>query len=350
MRGGTSRGPYFNSGDLPDDRDALARVLITAMGAGSPLQVDGIGGGQPTTSKVAMLSASDHEWADVNYFFGQVNAERAEVDFAPSCGNMLAGVGPAALEMGLVAPAGPETRVRIHAVNTGALVEAVVQTPGGNVEYEGEAKVDGVPGTAAPVILNFMDVVGSKTGGLFPTGSTTDIIDDLEVTCIDAAMPMVIARAGDLGLTGYESPAEMDANRAFYERMEPLRIKAGELMGLGDVSQSVIPKIGILSAPREGGTINGRYFMPWKCHPSYPVTGSICTSACVLASGTVASGLAQRDGQVPTPVKIEHPLGAIDVLVDWEESDGAFQLKSAGLLRTARKLFTGTVSIPASSA
>ena len=346
MRGGTSRGPYFKAADLPEERDRLAQVLIAAMGAGSPLQVDGIGGSRPTTSKVAMLSPADHDWAEVNYFFAQVHAEKAEVDFSPSCGNILAGVGPAALEMGLVEPAGAETRVRIRNVNTDSLIEAVVQTPGGKVNYEGEARIDGVPGGAAPVILNFMDVVGSKTGALFPTGNAVDVIAGIEVTCIDVAMPMVIARAESFGLTGTESREELDENRAFFEKMEPLRLKAGEMMGLGDVSKSVIPKFGLLAPPRDGGAICARYFMPWNCHPTYAVTGSICTGSCLLAPGTVAAGLAEIPDERPTPVKIEHPSGAIDVVFDYEVTNEGFKLGSAGLLRTARKLFAGKVSIP----
>ncbi len=346
MRGGTSRAPYYNRADLPDDREMLGEVLVAAMGAGSPLQTDGIGGGQPTTSKVAMLSPSNDDWAEVDYFFAQVHAEKREVDFSPSCGNILAGVGPAALEMGLVEPDGDETHVKIRNTNTGAYIEAVVQTPEGAVQYDGDARIDGIPGTAAPVILNFMNVIGSKTGALFPTGSSLDTIDGIDVTCIDVAMPMVIARASDFGITGYESRDELDANEALFKTFEPIRIKAGEMMGLGDVTESVVPKFGLLASPKDGGTIAARYFMPWKCHPSYAVTGSICTGSCALAPGTIADGLATIPNDTPTPLKIEHPSGAIDVVFDYTIGRNGFELKSAGLLRTARKLFTGRVSIP----
>lgn len=349
MRGGTSRGPYFNAADLPSGRAQLGEMLIGAMGAGSPLQVNGIGGGQPTTSKVAILSPSDHERADVDYLFAQVHATERSVDFSPSCGNILAGVGPAALEMGLVPASGDETRVRIRNVNTDSFIDAVVQTPEGRVEYEGTARIDGVPGTAAPVILNFMDVVGSKTGALFPTGQARDTIDGIDVTCIDVAMPMVIARADSFGLTGGESREELDDNRAFFDRMEPLRIKAGEMMGLGDVSQSVVPKFGLLARPRAGGTVCARYFMPWSCHPSYAVTGSICTGSALLAPGTVAEGLIDMEAGPDVPVTIEHPSGAIDVRFDCEAGQGGFTLNSAGLLRTARKLMSGSVWIPAAA-
>ena len=347
MRGGTSRGPYFNAADLPQDRETIAKVLIAAMGAGAPLQVDGIGGAQPTTSKVAMLSRSDHDWAEIDYFFAQVHATEASVDFKPSCGNILAGVGPAAIEMGLVEAGKGETRVRIHNVNTGALIEAVVRTPGGVVTYDGEARIDGVPGTAAPVILNFMNVIGSKTGKLFPTGRRIEDIDGIQVTCIDVAMPMVIARAESFGLTGHESREELDENRAFYDRMEPIRREAGKRMGFGDVSESVVPKFGLLARPISGGTLAGRYFMPWDAHPTYAVTGSICTGSCVLAPGTVADGFINRPEGSPATVVIEHPGGTIDVVFDYAIEDGDFQLRSAGVLRTARKLFSGDLFIPA---
>lgn len=346
MRGGTSRAPYYNRADLPADEEKLGEVLMAAMGAGSPLQVDGIGGGQPTTSKVAMLSRSDDEWADVDYFFAQVHAEKREVDFSPSCGNILAGVGPAALEMGLVEPQGVETPVKIRNTNTGARIEAIVQTPGGHVTYDGDAAIDGVPGTSAPVLLNFMDVIGSKTGALFPTGNPRDVIDGFEVTCIDVAMPMVIARAEDFGVTGYETREELDGNRELFETFEPIRIAAGVLMGLGDVTKSVVPKFALLAKPREEGTIAARYFMPWSCHPSYAVTGSICTGSCVLAPQTVAEGLSAILNLSPTPIKIEHPSGLIDVVFEYEVGADGFQLWSAGLIRTARKLFTGAVSVP----
>ncbi len=346
MRGGTSRAPYYNRADLPEDKDALGEVLMATMGAGSPFQTDGIGGGQPTTSKVAMLSQSDDDWADIDYFFAQVHTEKREIDFSPSCGNILSGVGPAALEMGLISATGNETNVRIRNTNTGAYIEAIVQTPGGDVIYDGDARIDGVPGTAAPVILNFMNVIGSKTGALFPTGNSIDVINGLEVTCIDVAMPMVIARASDFGVTGYESQEELNADKGLFAAFEPIRIKAGEMMGLKDIANSVVPKFALLAEPKDGGAIAARYFMPWKCHPSYAVTGSICTGSCLLVPGTVAEGLAAVPDHKPTPLKIEHPSGAIDVIFDYGISDRGFELKSAGLLRTARKLFTGHVSIP----
>ena len=347
MRGGTSRGPYFNRADLPEDRETLAEVLISAVGAGHPLNIDGIGGGAAVTTKVAMLSKSNDDWADVDYFFAQVSVEEKLVDFKPTCGNILSGVGPAAVEMGLVTPEGDETEVRIRAVNTGAKVLAKVQTPGGEMTYDGDTEIAGVPGRAAPVALNFMGVVGSSTGAFLPTGNLRDTIDGIEVTCMDVAMPLVIARADAFGLTGYESAEELDANTEFFSRMEAVRLKAGELMGMGDVTKSVTPKFGLLAPARDGGTIATRYFMPWKTHPSMAVTGAQCLASCALTPGTVSDGLLSRPTDSPAEVVLEHASGTIDVLVDYDTQDG-FALKSAGLLRTARKISDGKIYVPSS--
>ena len=221
----------------------------------------------------------------------------------------------------------------------------MVQTPDGRVRYDGTAAIDGVPGTAAPIYLNFMDVVGSSTGALLPTGAARDLIDGIEVTCMDVAMPMVIARASDFGLTGYETVKEIDANRGFYARMEPIRIEAGKRMGMGDVSGSVTPKFGLLAPPRCGGTITARYFMPKSCHPTMAVTGSQCLASCVLTPGTVAEGLFAPTKGTPALVVIEHPSGTIDVTVDYQSGTDGFQLRSAGLLRTARLLARGEVFV-----
>lgn len=348
MRGGTSRGPYLNRADLPDDLETLAQVLIAIVGSGHPLNIDGIGGGAAVTTKVAMLSKSNDEWADVDYFFAQVSVEDRLVDFKPTCGNILSGVGPAAIEMGLVAAQDGETAVNIRAVNTEARVAAVVQTPGGKVSYEGDAQIDGVLGTSAPVALQFMETVGGVTGAFLPTGNLVDVIDGIAVTCMDVAMPMVIAKASDFGLTGYESAAELDDDRDFFAKMEALRIKAGALMGMGDVTESVTPKFGLLAPARAGGTIATRYFMPWNTHPTMAVTGAQCLAACVLTPGTVAEGMAAKPNEVPAPITLEHASGSIDVLVDYAQTDAGFQVKSAGLIRTARKIAAGNVFIPTS--
>ena len=349
MRGGTSRGPYFRRTDLPEDLDRLSQVLMAAVGAGHELNIDGIGGGVAVTTKVAMLSHSEVPGVDIDYFFAQVGVTERIVDYKPTCGNMLAGVGPAALEMGMLPIQGEETRVVIRSVNTGAKVEAIIQTPGGAVNYAGDVAIAGVPGTAAPVALNFMEVVGSSCGKLFPTGRAVDVIDGIEVSCMDVAMPVVMARAADFGLTGRESVEELDADTAFFQRIEAIRLQAGQRMGMGDVAKSVVPKFAILAPPTTpGSAITARYFMPWKTHPSMAVTGAQCIAACAVHPGTVADGLSVLGTGAPLNVVIDHPSGAIDVLMDFAvDAAGVFTLKSAGLLRTARLLARGELMVPA---
>ena len=345
MRGGTSRGPYFNRADLPHDLDQLSKVLIAVVGSGHPLNIDGIGGGAAVTTKVAMLSPSDDDWADIDYFFAQVSVEDQLVDYKPTCGNILSAVGPAAIEMGLIKTSGTETEVKIRAVNTGARVVASVQTPEG-VSYDGDFEIGSVPGTAAPVGLQFMDTVGGVTGAFLPTGNLIDRFEGIEVTCMDVAMPMVIARASDFDLTGYETAAELDENTAFFAKMESVRLKAGHAMGMGDVSKSVAPKFGLLAKARDGGTIAARYFMPWNTHPSMAVTGAQCLASCLLTPGTVGDGLATRRQTTPAKVVLEHPSGVIDVIVDYDMEGDEISLNSAGLIRTARKIAAGDVFIP----
>ena len=352
LRGGSSRGPYMKRADLPADLDRLADVLVAAVGSGHPLNIDGIGGGSAVTTKVAMLSRSEDDWADVDYFFAQVSVEDRLVDYKPTCGNIMSGVGSAALEMGLIPATGDVTEVKIRAVNTGARVLARVQTPGGVVTYEGDTAIDGVPGSAAPVELNFMDVAGSTTGAFLPTGNPMDRIGGMDVTCMDVAMPMVIARAADFGLRGNESREELDDNREFFAAMESVRLEAGHAMGLGDCSQSVMPKFGLLasvddpaSAP---GHIEARYFMPWKTHPTMAVTGSQCMASCALTPGAIAEGMMARPAEVPCAVTLRHPMGGMDVLIDYTLDADGFRHHSAGLLRTARKLAEGTLFVPSS--
>ena len=348
MRGGTSRGPYFRREDLPRDLDELAEVLIAVLGSGHPLNIDGIGGGTAVTTKVAMLSPSDDEWSDVDYFFAQVSVEDRLVDYKPTCGNILSGVGPAAIEMGIVEAAEHFTEVRIRAVNTGARVLARVETPGRQVRYDGETRIDGVPGTAAPIVLEFMDVVGSSTGNLLPTGQLRDRIGGIEVTCMDVAMPLVIARASDLGVSGYETAGELDGNTSFFSQMESIRVEGGKRMGLGDVTRSVTPKFGLIAPASAGGSIAVRYFMPWKTHPSMAVTGAQCLAACALTPGSVADGILNRPGESPASITLEHASGTMEVHVDYSIGDG-FQLHSVGLVRTARKLAEGHVFVPRKS-
>lgn len=347
MRGGTSRGPYFNAADLPQDREKLAEFLIKVVGSGHPLNIDGIGGGNAVTTKVAMLSPSNDEWADIDYFFAQVSVETQLVDFKPTCGNILSGVGPAALEMGLMPAIGDSAEIKIRAVNTGARILTKVQLQDGKVRYDGDMHIDGVPGTAAPIELNFMDVAGSSTGAFLPTGNLIDTIGGIEVTCMDVAMPMVIARASDFGLTGHESREDLDANKDFFAQMEAVRLEAGSKMGMGDCRQSVTPKFGLL-APVEGvGHIATRYFMPWETHPTMAVTGSQAMASCALTPGTIAEGMMTIPNERPAQVILHHPMGEMPVLVDYDIADNVFIHKSAGLIRTARKLAQGEVFVPA---
>jgi 2-methylaconitate cis-trans-isomerase PrpF len=348
FRGGTSRGPYFRASDLPTDRDLLANVLIAAIGSGQRHNIDGIGGGVATTTKVAILSKSSDPRADIDYFFAQVSVEGRSVDFQPTCGNILSGVGPAAIEMGLF-PAQPgQTLLRVRAVNTGALVDVVVETTDSAVSYEGDVAIDGVPGTSAPIRLGFRDIVGSVTGKLLPTGNAQDCFEGIAVTCIDVAIPMVIARAKDFGLSGNEPPSELDGNAEFSARRERIRQLAGLAMGMGDVSGSVIPKFAIVSAAQHGGVAGARHFMPATCHPTMAVTGAQCIAAALLLPGGVASHLVPTTITAPANIRLEHPSGHIDVLMDFSIEQGALVIHTAGLMRTARLLARGDVMVPGS--
>lgn len=347
MRGGTSRGPFFLASDLPADAPTRDAVLLAVMGSPHEYQVDGIGGAISVTSKVAIVDRSRRREADVDYLFAQVGIAEAVVDTKPNCGNMLVAVGPFAIEAGLVPAADPETTVRIFNVNTGALVEATVQTPGGAVTYSGDVAIDGVPGTAAPVKLNFRSAIGSVTGKMLPTGRPLDRIEGVEASCVDIAMPIVMMRAADLGKSGYETPAELDADRALMERLEAIRRKAGALMGMGDVSQRVVPKVALLAPPRGTGAISSRYFVPDACHRAHPVTGTVCIAAACTIPGTVASQIAPRLRAPQGFVRIEHPSGTMLIDLDFELAAGRPELRRAALVRTARRIFEGHVCVPA---
>src|SRR3954462_15752393 len=345
MRGGTSRGPYFKAADLPQDPAARDRVLLAAMGSPDLRQIDGLGGGGTLTSKVAIVSKSTRPGVDVDYLFAQVDIGRPIVDINPSCGNMLAGVAPFAIETGIIPAKDGETRVMIYNVNTEARIEAVVQTPGKSVQYSGDARIDGVPGTAAPIILNFMDVVGSISGKMLPTGNVRDVINGIEVTCIDVAMPMIMMRAKDFGLTGYEGRPEINANKELFAKVEPIRLEAGRRMGFGDVSDKVIPKVGLLSPPRDGGTIASRYLTPHALHAAHAVTGAVCLATACALEGSIAHELAVPDSAHPRTIWIEHPSGMVDVLLTTKGSGPSMEVV-AGTLRTTRPLMRGEVLVP----
>jgi hypothetical protein len=339
MRGGTSRGPYFFASDLPNDPAQRDAILISAMGAGNELEIDGIGGGNAVTSKVAIISPSQHPNADVDYLFAQVKVHERAVDTSPNCGNMLAGVGPFAIEAGLIAAQRDTTSLRIFNVNTGKLIEAKVLTPDGRVTYVGDAAISGVPGTAAPILLTFLDAAGSKTGSLLPTGHARDTLEGVEVSCVDAAMPVMLVRATDLGKTGYETRAELNDDGAFLKRLETIRIAAGTAMGITNVAERVIPKPILVAPGIDGATLTARYFMPHDCHPSLATTGSVALASACCTPGTLAAELC---GPVPLPATLSfaHPSGRFDVVADKTEGNA---IPKVSIVRTARRLFEGFV-------
>ncbi|PJE26723.1 4-oxalomesaconate tautomerase [Pseudooceanicola marinus] len=340
MRGGTSKGAYFLASDLPESVEERDALLLGIMGSPDPRQIDGIGGADPLTSKVAVLGPPTREDADVDYLFLQVFVDEAIVTDAQGCGNILAGVGPAAIERGLVPVAGDVTPVRIHMRNTGEVAVAKVQTPNGRVTYAGDAAIDGVPGTHAPVPLMFTGTAGSMTGGgvMLPTGNGADEIEGVACTLIDNGMPCVVMAASELGITGTETREELEANGALKERLEAIRLKAGPMMNLGDVAEKSVPKMTLVSPPQAGGALATRSFIPHRCHASIGVFAAVTVASACLIEGSPAAALAQlpEDGRF----RIEHPSGAAEVLI---ETDASGQINGAGTLRTARKLFDGRV-------
>lgn len=344
MRAGTSRGPFFLREWLPEGDEARDQALIGAIGASDPLQLDGVGGGSTLNSKVAIVSRSSQPGCDIDYLFAQVGVGHCSVDTRPNCGNMLSGVAPFAIEQGLIPAMDGTTSVRVYNVNTKSRIDVTVRTPGGRVTYEGDARIDGVAGTAAPILLNFLDAWGAVTGQVFPTGKRIDTIDGIEVTCIDAAMPLMIVRAGDLGVTGREKPAALDANTALLDRLESLRLEAGRRMGLGDVSDSVIPKPVLVSMGVSNDSITSRYFTPRKCHASHAVTGAIGVASAFALPGTVASGAAREPGR--HKLVVLHPAGQIDVEVELSGRADSATVERAVLVRTARKIMQGELHLP----
>ena len=345
MRGGTSRGPFFNSNDLPTDLDIRNKVLLAAMGSPDTRQIDGLGGADMLTSKIAIISKSERKGIDVDYLFAQAWLDKPIIDTAPSCGNMLAAVGPYAIERRIVKTTGNQTHVNIYNVNTGSQIEAVIKTPNNQITYEGTQQIDGVPGTAAPILLNFSNIVGSKCGSLFPTGDTTNEIQGIRVSCMDVAMPMVIMRAADLGVTGYESNSIV-SNTTLMQRIEKIRLEAGHKMGLGDVAEMVVPKVGIIAKARYGGSIYSCYLTPHHVHAAHAVTGAICVASCATIKGTIAESISKKTNGSSETVHIEHPSGVIDIDLKTSNSGPNTQVFSAGVIRTARKIMEGQVFVP----
>ncbi|WP_425436142.1 4-oxalomesaconate tautomerase [Noviherbaspirillum humi] len=358
MRGGTSRGPFFLESDLPADRAARDRVLLAAMGSPDKRQIDGLGGAHPLTSKVGIVRRSSTPGVDLDFLFAQLQPDRDIVDTTPNCGNMLAAVVPFAIERGLIEAQDGTTTARVLTLNTNMQCDITVQTPNRRLQYGGGARIDGVPGTSAPIVINFLDTAGSVCEGLLPTGKVLDRIDvegegvapfSIDVTCIDNGMPMVLMRAADMGRTGYESVAEMNADTELKAKLEALRLAAGQLMGLGDVRDKSYPKMCLLAAPQHGGSIATRCFIPHVCHDAIGVLAAVTVGTACVLTGSVAEGLAVAgDGLVKT-ISVEHPTGEFSVELELDANDSQNVIRAA-LLRTARLLMRGEVMIPAEAA
>ncbi len=343
MRGGTSKGLYFLASDVPDSVAARDRMLLAAMGSPDLRQIDGMGGAHPLTSKVAVVSKSSDDAADVDFLFLQVLVDKALVSDGQNCGNILAGVGPFAIEQGLVEAAEDATTVRIRMLNSGGIAVAQVQTPGRQVTYCGDASIDGVPGTAAPVMIDFADVAGSNCGALLPTGSAIDEVDGVTVTCIDNGMPVVLLRASDFDKTGYESPEDLESDDSLKARLESIRLKVGAMMNLGDVTDKTVPKMSLIAPARNGGVVSTRTFIPHRVHQSIGVLGAASVAAACCISGSVADGIAAN--VAGGELNVEHPSGRFTIDIDLNEQDGKYVVTRSALLRTARKLMDGNVYV-----
>jgi 4-oxalomesaconate tautomerase len=345
MRGGTSRGPFFRATDLPADPRTRDRVLLAVMGSPDPRQIDGLGGADPLTSKVGIVRPGSKPGVDLEFLFAQVAVKEALVDITPNCGNMLAAVVPFAIESGMIAARGDLTTLRVLTENTGTLSDIDVRTPGGSVEYAGDARIDGVPGTAAPVSIRFLDTAGSVCGALLPTGRLVDVFDGVEVTCIDNGMPVVILPARELGVTGYESRDALNANVELKKRIESIRLQAGPAMRLGDVAKKVVPKMCLVAPPIEGGHLTTRTFIPHDCHSAVGVLGAVTVATAAVMPGSVA----HRHARVPEGARKEfsvlHPTGEFTVTLTMDPHNAA-EVASASLLRTARMIMRGEVFIP----
>ncbi len=347
MRGGTSRGPFFLASDLPADVAERDRVLLRAMGSPDARQIDGLGGADPLTSKVGIVSLSTKSGVDIDFLFAQVLIKDARVDTTPNCGNMLAAALPFALETGLVAAQGERTTLRVRTLNTGTLADITVETPDGRIHYAGDARIDGVPGSAAPVSISFLDTEGSVCGALLPTGNVVDVFDGVEVTCIDNGMPVVVLRAQDVGKTGTESRDQLNADAPLKTKLESIRMQAGRAMGLGDVSKKVVPKLTLVSAPLQGGALSTRTFIPHDCHASIGVLGAVTVATAAMLRGSTACALSKTKVSANgiADVSVEHPSGEFTVQLTMDAAQPA-RVASAALLRTARLIMRGEVMIP----
>ncbi len=346
LRGGTSKGAYFLAEDLPSETGARDAFLLSVMGSPDPRQVDGLGGAHPLTSKVAVVSRARTPGADIDFLFAQVNVDKPMVDTTPNCGNILAGVGPFAIERGLIKAGDPTTRFKIRTINTGTIAEVLIETPGGRVNYQGNARIDGAPGTAAPIAIDFLEAAGSVCGKLLPTGWPVDRVAGVDVTLIDNGMPVMVLRAADVGRTGYEPRDQLNADKELKARLEEIRLAAGPLMNLGDVSKKVVPKIALVAAPRAGGHVATRSFIPHECHASIGVFAAVTVAtACVLPGSPAASVAQIPAGRIKT-LSVEHPTGEFSVRLEVGGTATEPVVERAGLLRTARLLFDGLAYVP----
>lgn len=342
MRGGTSKGGYFLAGDLPGDTAARDKFLLGMMGSPDKRQIDGMGGADPLTSKIAVVKKSERAGVDVDYLFLQAFVDKPIITDAQNCGNILVGVGPFAIERGLVKPDGDETQVVIYMENTGQIAVANVRTPGGGLPtYAGDRAIDGVPGTASPIPIEFRDTAGSSCGALLPTGNPFDVIDGVECTLIDNGMPVVVMRASDLGISGTETRDELDAHTELKKKLESIRLQAGPMMNLGDVEDASVPKMTLVSAPKAGGAISTRTFIPHRCHASIGVLGAVSVASACMIEGSPAASLANIPAGDPKTLEIEHPTGASTIRVK-----GSGPSATAAVVLTARKLMDGMVFAP----
>ena len=355
MRGGTSRGPFFLASDLPGDVATRDAVLLAVMGSPDRRQIDGLGGANPLTSKVGIVSKSSTPGVAVDFLFAQLQPDKDTVDTTPNCGNMLAAVLPFAIERGLVAVQGDTTTARVLTLNTDMQCDVTAQTHGGQVNYTGDARIDGVPGCAAPITINFLDTAGSVCSGLLPTGQVRDSITvtgegfepfTLDVTCIDNGMPLVLFKASDVGRTGYESVAELNADDDLKRRIEALRLQISLKMGLGDVAKKNYPKMTLIAAPRDGGSITTRSFIPHVCHDAIGVLAAVTVGTACVLKGSVCDGVAQMQAGVEPTVSVEHPTGEFSVALGLDPANPQNVTKAA-LLRTARLIMRGEVMVPA---
>jgi len=342
MRGGTSKAVYFRANDLPEETAERDKFLLRVMGSPDPRQIDGMGGADPLTSKVAVVCQSERPGIDVDYLFLQVSIDRALVADQQNCGNILAGVGPFAIERGLVSASGDETRVAIFMENTGQVAVATIATPDGKVSYSGDARIDGVPGSAAPIPLEFRDTAGSSCGALLPTGNAVDVVEGVPVILIDNGMPCVVLNASEVGASGYESREELDNAADLKARIESIRLRVGERMNLGDVSNKTVPKMMLVSPPRHGGTVTVRSFIPHRAHASIGVLGAVSVATACLIKGSPAADVADIPGGNRKILSVEHASGETTCVMQLD-SEGA--VISAAMLRTARKLMDGTAFV-----